>query len=102
MLLILIIILVLLQIGAYKLANKVNMTRPYLKVLIVFLILDFSIYPYLFDITRPGEARIGFELTDSNYLFRSFTMGALIIIITHIVYFYNNRDKDKKFNSMDL
>ncbi|MBI3521107.1 MAG: hypothetical protein HY062_17335 [Bacteroidetes bacterium] len=102
MLLILVIILVLLQVGAYKLANKVKMTRPYLKVLIVFLILDFSFYPYLFDITRPGESRPGFELTDSNYLVRSFLTGAAIIVITHVICLNNDKDKNNKSNRGDL
>lgn len=95
MLLILTITLVLLQVGAYKLANKVKMTYPYLKVLIVFLVLNFSVYPYLFDLVRPGESRPGFELTNSNYLIRIFLIGAVIILITHLICFMNNRAKNR-------
>ena len=40
MLLILIIILIALQVGAYKLTNKMKMNYNYLKVLIAFLVFN--------------------------------------------------------------
>ena len=95
MILILTIILILFQVGAYKLANKVKMSYPYLKVLVVFLVLNFSVYPYLFDLIGPEERLPGFELTDSNYLIRSFSVGAAMILITHLICYMNNRAKTR-------
>lgn len=95
--------MVVLQVGAYKLANKVKMKYGYLKVLITFLVLNFSIYPYLFDLTAPSKRLPGFELEDSNFIHRTWIMGAIIVLLTHLVCFMNNkakqrRQRDKKDN----
>ena len=99
MLLILLLTIIALQVGAYKLANKVKMKHGYLKVLIVFLVFDFSAFPYLMYVSAPGRQKPEFEMTDSNFLMKTWIIGAVMILITHLICFMNHKTKLRKMNS---
>jgi hypothetical protein len=72
------------------------MSYGYLKVLIVFLVLDISAYPYLFDMVSPPNRLPGFELEDNNFLYRCWVIGGISILITHIICYRNNKAKKEK------
>lgn len=96
MLLILIILIVALQIGAYRFSNRVRMSYPFLKVFIVFAVLDFSIYPYLFDLVAPRTRLPGYDLYHPMFIYRCLFIGIVIIVITHVIFFLNHQAELKK------
>lgn len=96
MLLITIILIVLLQIGAYRFARRVNMNYPFLKVLVVFLVLDFSVYPYLLDLSAPQKRLPGYELDNPEFIFRCWILGFVIVMITHLTCYLNHKARLKK------
>lgn len=96
MLLIVMIVIVALQIGAYRFANRIRMSYPFLKVFIVFAVLDFSTYPYLFDLAAPSRRLPGYDLDHPMFIYRCWFTGIVIIVITHVICFLNHRAELKK------
>lgn len=101
MILFVVLLFIAIQVYAYKFALRVKMKFAFLKVLIVFLILDFSVYPYIIDMCSPANRLPGFTLEDSNFIYRCWMLGAIIIVLTHLIYYMNHKTSIKKQRIQD-
>ena len=87
----------IIQVVAYILLDKYNLSRWKYLVLVVYLILDFFILPdYLIPDYEDGEIRCGMSALAITFAFWIF--GGGLTIITHFIYSIINSSNRKKKN----